>query len=194
MGNSTIKLHQLTDLVPRRPLNPQEAIIIAEIQANMLLLLGEVTAIPVPVTDLIRRFGIIVEHDPKVDKFGRAAVYDDGRWHIRHQRVDDPDLPATLAHLLKIILDQPFGMGLYPPTEVATSGVRKHYVAEYFAAHLTMPQPWIEQLWRSGQHDTSLLASSFGVRTETMHFRLRTLGLLPSDAVPPNHLLRLPPT
>ena len=191
MSNSTIKLHQLTDLVPRRPLNPQEAIIVAEIQANMLLLYSEVTTIPVPVADLIKRLGIVVEHDPQVDKLGRAAVASDGHWHIRHQKVDDPDLPATLAHLLKIILDQPFGAGLYPPTEVATSGVRKHYVAEYFATALTMPQQWVKQAW-DYQPDPIVIANNFGVRHETMLFRLRALGLITAERVPLHHQLELP--
>jgi IrrE N-terminal-like domain len=180
-----INLHQLTDLVPRRALDHQEAAMLAEIQANKLLRLGGVTEPPVPVRQLIERTGIVVEHDPAVEKLGQARPGEDGRWHLRYPDPAAPDLSATLAHLFKIILDQPFGDALYPPLEVATTGVRRHYIAEYFAVSLTIPHGWVVQYWQQGERDIRQLARLFGTSRETMRFRLRALRLITPDAVLP---------
>lgn len=180
---ASIDLAEVISLVPNRQLTHGEALVVAEIQAMKLLRLGDVLKPPVPVADLAKRAGVVIEYRPFVDEVG-ALVSRNGRWHIRHASLDKPSIYATVAHQLKILLDQPFGDHLYPHQDVMAPQLRRHHVAEYFATTLTMPHEWIEQLWRQGEHDLKALARLFATTPSAMAFRLRALRLIGHDAVP----------
>lgn len=180
---ASVDLAEIISLVPNRQLTHGEALVVAEIQAMKLLRLGEVLKPPVPVVELARRAGIVVEFRPRVDEVG-TLVSCHGRWHIRHSHLDEPSIYATVAHQLKIILDRPFGDHLYPHQDVMAPGLRRHHVAEYFATSLTMPHEWIEQLWRQGKRDITALARLFVTSPSAMAFRLRALRLIGPDAEP----------
>ncbi len=180
---ASIDLAEVISLVPNRQLTHGEALVVAEIQAMRILRLGDVLKPPVPVVELAKRAGIVIEYRPLIDEVG-SLTSRNGRWHIRHASLDKPSIYATVAHQLKILLDHPFGDHLYPYQDVMAPRLRRHHVAEYFATSLTMPHEWIEQLWRQGEHDIKALARLFATTPSAMAFRLRALRLIGLDAVP----------
>jgi predicted transcriptional regulator len=115
--------------------------------------------------------------NPTAGVVGYHELRDD-RWHICYGDAMPSARDATVAHQLKLILDEPFGNRLYPPTEAMATAVRKSYVAEYFAMCLTLPGHWVEQAWHDGERDVEQLATLFGTSAEAMRFRLKTLRLV----------------
>lgn len=182
MDDAPIDLSLVSGLLPNRQLSHEEALVVAEVQALKLLRLGGFMCPAVSTLVLAKRAGVIVEFERSVGEVG-ATFHRNGIWYLWHASLDSAGMHATVTHQLKIILDYPFGDDIYPHQDVMAPGIRRHHVAEYFAACLTMPQEWIEQLWREGERDVNALALRFAVTPRAMAFRLRALRLLESGLV-----------
>lgn len=179
MDATAIDIQDIINLAPPWGLDHPEAVALAEQQARALRRIGAVLNPPVPVVELVRRCGIAVEYDPLVGKLGKSQLGADGRWRITYPDPEAFDLPLTVGHQLKLILDHPFGDALYPPREIITTHLRKYYCAEYFAACLILPREWLTNEWQSGNHDLAALADLFCAPTVVLETRLRAIGLLP---------------
>jgi hypothetical protein len=181
MGEETIALGDIAALAPRRGLDHAESLTIAEVQATELLRLGGIVGPPVSVVDIARRCDVWVSHDPTADELGVAFPGPGGTWHIRFPSDHPADREVTVAHQLKRILDQADEVVLYPPINIMTTAVRKHYVAEHFATCLTLPHEWIERVWRAGQQDVTQLARLLCTTPTAMMQRLQVLRLVGPD-------------
>jgi len=177
----------LRGLVPFRRLTYQEALYYAEQQAMVLLRLARMHEPPVPVERLVLEAGLAAEirDDPPVAAPGTSSFNQSrGEWVIT---INPDQQQATrefvIAHEVKHILDDGFGPTLYRPVDIMTSAQRKEYVADYFAACLTMPRLWVERAWRRGHQDIDTLAEQFGVLPACMWLRLEALRLLQNDDV-----------
>lgn len=167
----------LQALIPRSSLERAEALAVAEVQATALLKLACVRKPPVPVLTLAHYLGVVTEHKRSAGALGHHERRGD-RWYIGYGDLTPAARDATVAHHLKLILDEPFGDRLYPPSDAMPSQIRKHHVAEYFAVCLTIPGHWVEQSWHDGEHDVEGLADRFGTSNEAMLFRVRALRLV----------------
>jgi predicted transcriptional regulator len=167
----------LQALVPRSGLDNAEALVIAEVQATVLLRMIQANQPPAPMDVLARHLDIITKYDPEAGEVGYHG-FDDETWYIGYGDEAVPSRDATIAHQIKRIIDTPFGDGLYPPSEVMGTTLRKHYVAEYFAMCLTLPARWVDRAWRRGDHDARQLAKLFGVTPAAMLFRLKVMRLV----------------
>jgi Zn-dependent peptidase ImmA (M78 family) len=169
---------QLRLLAPARPLNPGEALRIAELQANRLLAIAGVSEPPVaervisglPRIEVARLSPIPVSGSAHWAK-GRWVIVLNGAEPLVRQRY-------SLAHELKHVLDQPLASVLYPASRGQTSEERAEQVADWFAASLLMPRAWVKRAWaREGIQDLRTLAHRFGVSQQAMRVRLLCLGL-----------------
>lgn len=168
---------ELRALTPERPLSIEESLRVAELQATHLLRLMHVTAAPVEdgvVTELPR---VRVREEAGLPVSG-SSHWVAGVWVITVNR-DEPPLRRrfTAAHELKHALDAPFIHFLYPAEAGLSSAKRAERVADYFAACVLMPRPWVKRVFGQGIHDVEALASRFQVSAAAMRYRLDQLGL-----------------
>lgn len=178
----TSVLATLRNLIPNRRLRFQEALRLAEMQADRLLRLRGITDVPVPVeivTDLPR---IVVDYDPALPRYAAsgASDWDNGRkaWVI----TINPEEPRTrqkytAIHEYKHILDHyhPGLGGWLPKTIYRLDPVE--YVAEYFAGCVLMPKRWVKAAYYDGIQRVTDLAELFDVSTRAMEVRLLQLGI-----------------
>jgi hypothetical protein len=177
---STSVIQQLRRIVPRRPLTPDEAQRVAELQATKLILLtgkGHESAIPTAViTDLPR---VRVLELPGYFASG-STRWKAGAWQITLNASDAPTRRRfSLGHEFKHALDHPFIGFLYPSIGFLSSRDRAEQAADHFAACLWMPAVRVRQHWDAGLRDARLLARLFGVSPAAMRVRLTVLGYLP---------------
>jgi len=172
-------IRKLRDVVPIRPLTMQEAMQVAELQANLLLSGSRVVLPPVPesiITDLPR---IEVERMRPCPVSG-AAHWSKGRWLIV---VNDDESPArqrfSIAHEFKHVLDNPFIKVLYPDLPGISAHERAEQVCDYFAACLLMPAHWMRHhYFELGMHDPRRLAQRFETSWTAVQVRLLQINLL----------------
>jgi predicted transcriptional regulator len=168
---------RLRDLVPIRPLTREEALRIAELQANRLLELAGLTAGPVSeqvIADLPR---IEVLRQSPWPTSG-ATQWVAGRWAI----VLNGEESATrqrfsLAHEFKHVLDHRFVDLLYSGVKEADRQRWIEQVCDYFAACLLMPRAWVKRAYTTGIQDVTALAATFDVSAAAMRVRLAQIGL-----------------
>lgn len=181
-------INQVRSLMPvstmhmmARPLTAQEALIVAERQANLLLRLLNMTKPSVEVELVMELPDIEVEVVPDMPESGTVDWKDD-HWLIRINASDSLwRCRATLAHELKHVLDSPYMEVLYPginpnlyhPPEAEP-------ICEYFGGCFLVPRTWLTRAWANGLHDVADLASLFDVSKNLMTVRLRQTGLLAS--------------
>lgn len=170
---------ELRDLMPNRPLDLQEARMIAERQALRFLALRGVDYPCLPeqaISDLprieVRRF----RHWPS----SGATKWINGRWVI----VIKSSEPAgrqklSLAHELKHILDHPFEPTIYSrvPADRRAWFVERQ-VCDYFAGCLLMPRPWLKRAYTTRTQRLDRLAAMFEVTEAAMATRLAQIGLV----------------
>lgn len=167
----------LRDLVPIRPLTREEALRIAELQANRLLEIADLRQGPVPETLIADLPRLEVLRQSPWPTSG-AAQWVAGRWAI----VLNGDEPATrqrfsLAHEFKHVLDHPFIDVLYAGVNETGRDRWIEQVCDYFAACLLMPRSWIKRAYTSGLQDPLSLAAAFDVSPAAMRVRLAQIGL-----------------
>jgi Zn-dependent peptidase ImmA (M78 family) len=179
--NSSV-LTRLRSLLPDRRLLLHEALQLAELQADRLLRLRQITNLPVPVeivTDLPR---IALDLDADLP---RHAASGSSHWdsHRRAWVISvNPDEPATrqrftAIHEYKHIVDHYHpGLGGYLPTTIYGL-VPVEYVAEYFAGCVLMPKKHLRAAFYDGFQRPCELADLFDVSPRAMEVRLSQLGL-----------------
>jgi hypothetical protein len=172
----------LRQLVPYRKLTHSESLYFAEQQAQAFLRLAHVHEPPVPIERLVREMGLAtdIRDDPALNDLGQSSCDRiTGEWTIRLNLERGTNSRGyVIAHEVKHILDFGFGDTLYRPVDVMTKTERAEHAANYFAACLMVPRPWIERQWRRGNHDLEALAAQFDVKATGMWLRLTALGLL----------------
>jgi Zn-dependent peptidase ImmA (M78 family) len=172
----------LRALVPYRKLNHAEALFFAEQQAAVLLQLVQVFEPPVDVEQIALDACIVaaIQDDPDQQNSGKASFNQTtGSWLITL----NPEGRAAgsafvIAHEMKHIMDNGFGELLYRPVDFMATEYRREHAANYFAACLTMPRPWLERCWKKGECNATELSQHFNVPAGSMQFRLEALGMI----------------
>jgi predicted transcriptional regulator len=172
-------IRKLRDVVPIRSLSMQEAMQVAELQANLLLTSARVVLPPVPESIIAGIPRIEVERMRPCPVSG-AAHWRKGHWLIV---VNDDESPArqrySIAHEFKHVLDNPFIKVLYPDLEGISSRERAEQVCDYFAACLLMPTHWMRHYYFDlGMHDPRRLAQRFETSWTAVQVRLLQIGLM----------------
>lgn len=168
----------LRDIVPIRPLTREEALRIAELQAQRFHDLRGVTTGPVPESAIAGLPRIQVERMSPIPVSG-STHWASSRWLIVLNGAE----PITrqrfsLAHELKHVLDHRFVDVLYRGVDAADRARWIEQVCDYFAACLLMPRPWIKRAYFSGTQDPAQLAARFGVSQQAMQVRLNQIGIV----------------
>ncbi len=170
---------RLRDLVPLRRLSTQEALRVAEAQADRLLRLSGVTGPPLAEDVIAGMPRIQIERVAPASALA-ATQWSHGRWLIIiNGAVSRGRQRWSLAHELKHILDHPFVTILYPrgSTEPAEQA------CDYFAGCLLMPRRWLRRAWFQNVRDGRTLARLFGVTPEAVKVRLLQVGLIEPTAL-----------
>lgn len=173
-------LASLRALAPGRPLSLDEALQLAERQANRLLELCGGASVPVPTSIVAGQPRITVEHDSLLptEAASGCSDWDSQRrtWVIslnpteprRRQRF-------TVLHEYKHILDHP-GPGILP-TDYPYQRSPAEIVADYFAGCALMPKRLLTAAYYDGIQQPADLAQLFDVSKEAIRVRLTQVGL-----------------
>lgn len=171
-------LHDLRKLMPARPLRFAEAIRVAELQANRLLMCRGIAEPPVP-DSLVKQFPRVQVETVAPLGVSGATAWSDGRWQIILNG-NEPLVRQRFSsfHELKHVLDAPLADTVYPAVPGMSSAERQEQIADHFAACVLMPRRWVKKAWGNGIQDVATLAKLFGVSREAMRYRLLNLGLI----------------
>lgn len=175
---STSVLASLRDLMPRRALRPSELQRIAELQANRLLELSQVSTPAVPIELISELPHIRLALVPDLPVAG-AADWVGGRWLLSIAAVE----PFTrqrfsIAHEFKHVIDHPYRNVVFADSSPISAHDQAERLADYFAACLLMPKRLVVRLWGQGVQRVSRLAERFEVSAQAMQIRLWQLGLV----------------
>ncbi|MFL6162737.1 MAG: ImmA/IrrE family metallo-endopeptidase [Jatrophihabitantaceae bacterium] len=175
-------LASLRALAPNHPITLEDALRLAERQANRLLALFGGATVPVPTSIITDQPRITVEHDPALPTNAASGCSD---WDIRrHTWVIslNPTEPRrrrrfTVLHEYKHILDHyhPGLTGPLPRTVYGLSPVE--YVAEYFAGCVLIPKRLLAAAYYDGIQRPADLAQLFDVSKRAIEVRLTQIGL-----------------
>ncbi len=178
---------QLRAMMPLRPLTPQEAFQVAELQASKLLRLAEVNEAPTSESVITALPRLEVARVPLADSGSSQWV--DGKWLISVNAYEGYVRNRfTLFHEFKHILDHPFIDRIYPTLVAMTHEQRRERVADYFAACTLAPKRILKRVWGQGVHDVHELAHLFQMSPQAMNYRLQQTGLtLPASRHATNH-------
>jgi Zn-dependent peptidase ImmA (M78 family) len=173
-------LTMLRALVPRRPLTANEALRVAELQANHLLRYFEIetTAVPEEVVSDLPRIRVVQEEGLPVS----GAAHWNGRYWVITINADEPIARQrfSLMHEFKHVLDHTTKDFLYHDRRFQTAEEQAERVADYFAACVLMPKRVVVRLWCQGNQDLVRLAHMLRISTRALRFRLDQLGLTDS--------------
>jgi Zn-dependent peptidase ImmA (M78 family) len=173
-------LGELRALAPMRPLNYAEGLGIAEVQAQLLLSLGEVVTAPVPDRIVTEFPKVRVTRETRIPVSG-ASHWAAGTWAII-VNADEPMVRQrfTMAHELKHILDAVHTPALlYPAIGTFTTHQRTEQVCDHFAACLLMPRPMVKRVFCEDHvQDPAAIARRFRVSQVAMRRRLVAIGLI----------------
>ena len=184
MNNTTTTygspLRTLRALVPARRLSRSETLRIAELQANRLLELFDITGPQVP-SELVSEFPYVevrLEHDMPVSG---STHWANGRWVIT-LNADEPYVRRrfSLMHEFKHVLDHTTKDRLYGDTANDPRATEQaELVANYFAACVLMPKRWLKGQWFGSGQQLAPLARRLHVSTRALSVRLWYLGIAP---------------
>ena len=167
----------LRNLAPRHALHMNEAVELAERQAEQLLRLARLDRPPVPsalITELPR---VLVCVDVDLPASG-GTQWVNGRWLLLINGSEPPTRQRfSLAHEYKHALDHRYREMLYQGIGRLSADEQAERAADAFAAALLMPRSWLLDAWQRGFQRRSTLADLFEVSPQAMARRLQTLGL-----------------
>jgi hypothetical protein len=171
-------LARLRDLVPKRRMTYAESLRIAELQANRLLEILNVSGPLVPneiVTELPR---VEVRYENDLPVSG-SAHWEHGRWIITLNASEAyVRRRFSLMHEFKHVLDHPTKRSLYgDTTDDYGAAARAERAADVFAAALLMPKRWLKGLWFTHHQNLPVVANRLQVSTRALSVRLWHLGL-----------------
>jgi len=178
-------LAQLRALAPRRPLRYNNALRIAELQANRLLLLARITAPPVPykLIALLPHLQVINGDDVPVS--GSAHWNGHGWLIVLNARESIVQQRYSLAHELKHIIDHTTRAFLYTGMAGMNAQEQAEQAADYFAGCLLMPERWLKEAWLAGCERRAQFGRRFGVPADAAERRLTQVGLAPHPSHDP---------
>lgn len=187
---STNVLGTVRAMMPLRGLTLAEAFAIAELQANKLLDVMEITSPAVDIARIAELPKIEVHLQPRhrMPTLAGFSQWSDGRWLIVVNRSSVPGRRRfTLAHEFKHVLDHNAARIVYK--QLGHGDRRRHdqqveLICNHFAACVLMPRMWVKRAWTSGIQDEEALAGLFKVSVEAMHTRLTYLGFIDDDRRP----------
>ncbi|MCP4307047.1 MAG: ImmA/IrrE family metallo-endopeptidase [bacterium] len=167
-------INQLQKLVPHRQLNYNEALTLAEQQAQRLRRMLHINYPAITNTELRSIPGVVIETVPNLKVAG--ATRQAGNLWIIIINQDDiaPRQRFTIGHELKHILDHQAHTAISTPQPKWFT----ERICDYFAACLLMPRPWIKQAWTNGIQDLYQLAEAFDVSLTATRIRLQQIGLI----------------
>ncbi len=180
--NARSVLALLRGLVPQRQLTFNEALRIAELQANRLLehFSIDTAAVPDEIVSELPRIRIEREHSLPVS----GSAHWNGRYwvitlsadeHRRRQRF-------SLMHEFKHVLDHTTKDFLYQDRSTSSAHEQAERVADYFAASLLMPKRVVKRLWFEGPQNIERIAEKLRVSPAAVRYRLDQLGLIDRPA------------
>lgn len=170
-------LAELRDLVPIRPLTREEALRLAEHQAQLFLVAVGVDrpAVPERVIAELPKFQVVRVSPLPVSG---ACHWSNGRWQILLNSAEPLVRQRfSLAHEFKHILDHRFIDVLYQAIPAHERAAFVEQVCDYFAGCLLIPRPWLRRAWREGIQSSPALAHRFGVSQAAINVRLQQVGL-----------------
>ncbi len=172
-------LASLRSLVPERPLQFNEALRLAELQAVTLRRLCDMTEGPVSddlITDL-PRIRVVYRRLPT----SGMSYWDGQEWVIAINSSEPLTRQRfTLLHEFKHVVDHGRTDRLYG-TAKATADLRAEQACDYFAGCVLMPKQLMKRAWGNGIQQPEALAEHFDVSPRAAEVRLAQLGL--SDPV-----------
>jgi len=172
-------LASLRRLIPSRELRLSEALRIAELQANRLLELRNITDVPVPAEVITGLPRITVEYDSELPEHAASGCSD---WDA-HRRAwiislspTEPETRQkfTLLHEYKHIVDHG-SCGIIPSSTYRRAP--QEVVADYFAGCVLMPKRLVKAAFYDGIQRLPDLAELFDVSQRALEVRLSQLGL-----------------
>ena len=175
-------LAQLRALVPRRPLRYSNALRIAELQANRLLLLARITRPPVPYELIAMLPHLQVINGDDVPVSGSAHWNGHGWLIILNARESLVHQRYSLAHELKHVIDHTTRAFLYTGMANMTAAKQAEQAADYFAGCLLMPERWLKDAWLAGCERRAQFGRRFGVPAQAAERRLTQVGLAPPSS------------
>jgi hypothetical protein len=173
-------LASLRAVAPTHPMTLDEALRVAERQANRLLALCGGPTVPVPTSIITDQPRITVEHDPDLPGNAASGCSD---WDYRRRSWIislNPTEPRrrrrfTVLHEYKHIIDQ-FGPGLRP-SRYAFQRPAAEIVADYFAGCVLIPKRLLAAAYYDGIQRPADLAQLFDVSREAIQVRLSQIGV-----------------
>ena len=180
--NARSVLALLRGLVPQRQLTFNEALRIAELQANHLLEHFSIDTAAVPdeiVSELPR---IKIERERSLPVSGSAHW--NGRYWVITICADEHRSRQrfSLMHEFKHVLDHTTKDFLYQDRPTSSAYEQAERVADYFAACLLMPKRVVKRLWFEGPQNVERLAAKLRVSPAAARYRLDQLGLIDRGA------------
>ncbi len=171
-------------LCPSRPLAPWEARSIAERQAHRLHALLKITEPPFP-REAIASLPRVEVHYVTSPNLSGAILWQRGKWRILINRNESRGRQTfSLGHEIKHMIDHPMIGAIYKDSRFGSAHTAAERAADYFAACLMMPRPWIKRcFYDEGFRDPRVLARRFGVSIPAMRFRFDQLGLREPESV-----------
>jgi hypothetical protein len=173
-------LARLRALAPNRPITLDEALQLAELQANRLLELSGGPVVPVPTSIITDQPRIRLEHDPDLPAHAASGCSD---WdsHRRSWVISlNPTEPRrrqrfTVLHEYKHILDHP-GVRIRPGNYTFQRPAAE-IVADYFAGCVLIPKRSLAAAYYDGIQQPADLAQLFDVSREAIQVRLMQVRL-----------------
>lgn len=165
-------LATLRSLIPQRACDDfDEAKKIAELQANRLLALFDITSGAVP-SDIVRglpRIRVTYEDLP----VSGTSHWSGTHWIITLNKREAPVRQRfTLMHEFKHIIDHGRAQLLYVSNSRYTASEQAERAADHFAGCLLMPKRLLKSAWVGGLQTSSELARHFSVSTFAVEVRL----------------------
>jgi Zn-dependent peptidase ImmA (M78 family) len=168
----------LRALVPKRPLTAEEALRIAELQANRLLEHFQIPsgAVPSEIVSQLPRIRVVREQGLPIS----GAAHWDGRHWVITVNADEHPLRQrfSLMHEFKHVIDHTTKDFLYHDRRWQTAAEQAERVADYFAACLLMPKRAVKSFWFQPQQSIERLADKLRVSPAALRYRLDQLGLI----------------
>jgi IrrE N-terminal-like domain len=165
----------LRRLLPNRPVTYEEAIVVAECQANRLASISGQLAGSVEAHDLLKLTPITLEPvlPDDSDQQSGSSTYQRGRWIIRLNTMESSSRQRfTLAHELKHIID---AANTRAYSRLSNQQIER--ICDHFAACLLMSKLTVYRLWGNGLRTPEALARAMRVSHTAMIIRLKQLGL-----------------
>lgn len=173
---------ELRAMQPRRRMSWPEARSIVERQAATLLDLMHITEPPVPQSVIVSVPGIEVDWREDWPKSATTFVFGSYARIVVRSTDSHERQRFSLAHEFAHVLTDPSVKTLHGHLGPDQRHEREEQLANYFAACLLMPRPWVRHDYYGGLPAIGKLARRYDVSTEAMTTRLSELGLDAGDA------------